>query len=172
LPRGDGRLNIFTDSCAKEFGCVASGITTQEKRRESISGMMTTERDMRYATEKFVADWYNSMDKFFLTNLSRLMEQSAGMYNGQIKDIFVKNLGCDKECIEKRINNVSKWTRGLWNYCPCKNLQDLPFVEQEEAETLESGDFYLVSMPEWIELASQVTEEEYNANPFAEQLNI
>lgn len=126
---------------------------------------------MRYATEKFVADWYNSMDKFFLTNLSRLMEQSAGMYNGQIKDIFVKNLGCDKECIEKRINNVSKWTRGLWNYCPCKNLQDLPFVEQEEAETLESGDFYLVSMPEWIELASQVTEEEYNTNPFAEQLN-
>jgi hypothetical protein len=64
------------------------------------------------------------------------------------------------------------WAEGLWNVCECKNLpRGFPWTQQEEAEALQASDLFLISLPEWIERASQVTEEEYNANPFAEQLN-
>ena len=47
----------------------------------------------------------------------------------------------------------------------------MPWTEQEEDDALEANDFMLVSLTEWVDVASKVTEEEYNANPFAEELN-
>ena len=47
----------------------------------------------------------------------------------------------------------------------------MPWTQQDEAEALQASDLYLVSFSEWIERATQVTEEDYNQNPFAQLLN-
>lgn len=43
----------------------------------------------------------------------------------------------------------------------------MPWTLEEEQDALQASDIALISLPEWLERASYVTEEEYNANPFA-----
>jgi hypothetical protein len=46
----------------------------------------------------------------------------------------------------------------------------MPWTLEEEQDALQATDIALISLPEWLERASYVTEEEYNANPFAEAM--
>lgn len=74
LPRGMGRKNMFTDTCATETGCTIAAMDSEKTFQDSFGKLLRSEREFKRSVRMFAFDWYNSMDKFVLKNFSRLIE--------------------------------------------------------------------------------------------------